>query len=106
MKNVPMKELQEKVDFYIQQNGGYWSPLSMLASIMEELGEISRELNAFENFKPKKTKDSSFKEKLREEMGDSLFSLICLANYFQIELDQALLEVIKKYETRDQGRFT
>ena len=100
-----LKQLQHDVDEFIQEFGGYWSPLSMLASIMEELGEISREINALEKFKPRKDPNIDPRGKLPEEIGDCLFSLICLANSYQIDLDSALKSVVEKYRKRDSGRF-
>ncbi|MHA1519049.1 MAG: nucleotide pyrophosphohydrolase [Promethearchaeota archaeon] len=103
MANI--KQLQQDVDKFIQEFGGYWSPLSMLASIMEELGEISREINALEKFKPRKDLNTNPRDKLQDEIGDCLFSLICLANSYEIDLDSALKSVIDKYRKRDSGRF-
>ena len=39
------KEIQKRVDIWIREHGGYWSPLSMTCAIMEELGEVAREIN-------------------------------------------------------------
>ena len=50
-----MHLLQHKVDELVSKMGGYWSPLAMLASVTEEVGELAREINALEGFKPKKT---------------------------------------------------
>ena len=50
-----LDEIQKSVDIWIQQNGGYWSPLAMLAAVMEELGEVSRELLHITSTKVKKT---------------------------------------------------
>ena len=72
-------EIQEMVDKWIHEHGGYWPPLSMICAAMEELGEIAREINSLEGYKPKKPglKDS----RLGEELADLLYSTICIANH-------------------------
>lgn len=46
MKNSSLKQVQKMVDDWINQfEEGYWPPLSMLASLMEEVGELAREIN-------------------------------------------------------------
>ncbi|MEM1767373.1 MAG: hypothetical protein QXD86_05460, partial [Candidatus Bathyarchaeia archaeon] len=46
---MTIKQAQKIVDEWINQfEEGYWPPLSMLASLMEEVGELAREINAME----------------------------------------------------------
>ena len=98
-----LKEIQEMVDKWIREHGGYWSSLSMVCAIMEELGEVAREINSLKGYKPKKPglKNS----KLGEELADLLFSIICLANHNKIDLDKELTNVFNKYSERDSTRF-
>ena len=98
-----LENIQNEVDDWIKNHGGYWSPLSMLASIMEEVGEISREINHLEGFKPRKPTEKE--GELSQEVGDLLFSVICLANYYKINLNEEIESVIKKYTKRDADRF-
>ena len=42
---MEFKGKQKEVDDWISEHGGYWPPLSMLARLMEECGELSREIN-------------------------------------------------------------
>ncbi|MHA1804334.1 MAG: nucleotide pyrophosphohydrolase [Promethearchaeota archaeon] len=98
-----LKEFQAKIDEWIASHGGYWPPLSMVVSIMEELGEIAREINHLEGFKPKKA--SEVPSSLGEELADLMFSIICLANHYKIDLTAYLNNVIKKYDKRDKNRF-
>jgi NTP pyrophosphatase (non-canonical NTP hydrolase) len=109
MADLTFKTAQKKVDDWITSfEEGYWTPLSMLASITEELGELAREVNAHEGFKPKKKERSGeeIKENIGYELGDLMFSIICVANYFRIDLEDYLLKVIKKYDERDSERWT
>jgi NTP pyrophosphatase (non-canonical NTP hydrolase) len=98
-----IKEIQKTVNTWIIQHGGYWSPLSMISAIIEELGEVAREVNSLEGYKPKKL--NSLNVNLGQEMADLLFSIICLANYYKIDLGQEFEETIKKYSERNSTRF-
>ncbi len=98
-----LKEIQERVDKWIHEHGGYWSSLSMVCAITEELGEVAREINSLEGYKPKKSGLKNLK--LGEELADLLFSIICLANHCKIDLDTELSNVFKKYTERDSTRF-
>jgi len=96
-------EIQKRVDQWIKEHGGYWTPLAMFTSIIEECGELAREINYLEGFKPKKPTEKE--GNLGEELADLLFSVICLANHYKIDLDEKLNQVLKKYTTRDANRF-
>ena len=98
-----LDKIQQSVDEWVQQNGGYWSPLGMLAAILEELGEISRELLHSTSIKPKKENDPP--QSLETELGDLFFAVICMANAYGISLDTAIANSIKKYVKRDAHRF-
>lgn len=95
-----MKDLQKKVDALIMEFGGYWSPFKMLAALMEEIGELSNEILAVEG-----VKGNGSEESLREEIGDVLFALTCIANYYGIDLSKALESTITKYKERDTPRW-
>ena len=104
-KGKTLKEIQEIVDEWINQfEEGYWHPLSQLARLTEELGELARVVNHLYGEKPKKLSEK--KQKLEEEMGDVLFTLICLANSQGVDLEKALDRIIKKIDKRDVNRWT
>ena len=98
-----IKNIQEKIDDWIKNHGGYWPPFAMLSAITEELGELAREINDLEGFKPKKSKKK--KGSLGEELADLLFSIICVANHYDIDLTSSLERVILKFTKRDANRF-
>lgn len=101
-----LKEIQKVIDEWILKHGGYWPPLSMLSGIIEELGELSREINYLEGFKPKKSLKPPKKESfIGEELGDLLFSIICLANHYKVDLNEKVHKTFKKYFKRDATRF-
>ena len=96
--------IQKSVDEWIQQNSGYWSPLGMLAAVMEELGEVSREMLHITSTKVKKASEP-FKS-LETELGDLFYAIICIANSYNISLDTAIQKSMNKYQSRDKERFT
>ncbi len=101
--SLTFDEAQKDVDDYISQfEEGYWPELTILARLVEEVGELSRELN---NLHGEKKRKSSDKKELEMEIGDILFSLICLSNKMDIDLDESFNSVLNKYRERDQGRW-
>ena len=95
---------QKKIDDSLQPLAKpYWDPLSQLARIIEEVGEVSRILNDKYGDKPKK-KDEVL-EDLADELADIIFATICLANSEGIDLDPAMKRAIAKLHTRDKDRY-
>lgn len=107
MKKTPptLPDLQARVDAWISQwDEGYFSPLSNLARLTEELGELARALNHLHGDKPPKSTEG--KGNPAEELADMLFVMLALANSLDIDLDEALNQVFQKYNVRDADRFT
>jgi len=101
---LTFRESQKKVDAWIGQfEEGYWPPLAMFASLVEEVGELGREINSLEGYKRKRSVTSS---SLESELGDVIFSLICVANHFKVDLEDAFLKSLDKYSKRDATRWT
>ena len=102
MTHVEIKEAQKQVDDWISQfEDGYWPPLSQLAALVEEVGETAREINHIEGSKTKR----SGKDNLESELGDVLFALICLANSYDISLEDSFKKTMSKYDKRDKTRW-
>ena len=102
---LTLKQAQKIVDDWINQfEEGYWPPLSMLGSLVEEVGELAREINAREKIKKKKQAEPE--KDIGLEMADVLFSLICLANHYGVDLESKFKEAIKKHSHRDANRWT
>ena len=102
-EDLSLKEYQKKIDKWILNHGGYWPPLSMFSAIVEEVGELAKEINHLEGFKPKKSGKTEIK--LGEELADVIFAIICVANYYKIEINNELDLVIEKFTKRDSKRF-
>lgn len=102
---MDLREAQARVDAWIGQfEEGYWPPLAMLARLVEEVGELSREVNHRFGHKPKKPDEPE--QDLAMELADILFVLICFANDQHIDLAHALDRVLEKYRIRDSDRWT
>jgi NTP pyrophosphatase (non-canonical NTP hydrolase) len=101
---INLREMQLQVDSWVSQfDPAYWPPLSMLAQISEEVGELARNLNNEYGGRVKKDADNI--KGIREEICDIMFGLICLANSHNIDLDQAWKETISKRCNRDKDRY-
>lgn len=99
-----MKDIQKQVDQWISQYKiGYFKPLEILARLTEETGELAREVNHL--FGPKKKKPSEETQELGDEIGDIIFTLACLANSLNIDLDTHFKRVMDKYYGRDKNRW-
>lgn len=102
---MPLKDAQARVDAWISQfQEGYFEPLTNLARLTEEVGELARELNHRYGQKTKKKEEPE--GDLPLELADILFVLICLANREGIDLDEAFDRMMRKVEERDRDRWT
>lgn len=101
---MELKEAQAQVDAWISQfEEGYWPPLVNLARLMEEVGELAREMN--HRFGAKTKKPEEPEQDLALELADILFVLLVMANQQKIDLSDALQEVLEKYRLRDHDRW-
>jgi NTP pyrophosphatase (non-canonical NTP hydrolase) len=100
-----LKEIQQEVDEYIGQfKEGYFKPLTMLARMTEEVGELAREVNHQFGEKPKKPSEKE--NTIANELGDIIFVVTCFANSLNIDLEEAYNQVMEKFRTRDANRWT
>ncbi|HET9948537.1 MAG TPA: nucleotide pyrophosphohydrolase [Longimicrobiales bacterium] len=100
-----LKDAQARVHEWISQfEEGYWPPLSNLARLTEEVGELAREMNHRFGHKPKRADEPE--QDLAIELADVLFVLLVIANEQGIDLEEALERVLEKYRTRDAERWT
>jgi NTP pyrophosphatase (non-canonical NTP hydrolase) len=100
-----LQQLQQLVDAWISQfEEGYFHPLTNMARLSEEVGELAREVNHRFGQKTKKPEEPA--GDLAMEMADILFVLICMANREGIDLDEAFERMMSKVEARDEHRWT
>ena len=102
MKEITIREAQKMVDDWIKTYGvRYFSELTNMAVLTEEVGELARIM-------ARKYGDQSFKEgekqDLGDEMADVLWVLMCLANQTGVDLTEALKKNLEKKTSRDKKR--
>ena len=100
---MTIEEAQREVDNWIQTKGvRYFSELTNMAVLTEEVGELARLVS-------RKYGDQSFKEsdkgrELGDEIADVLWVLICIANQTGVDLTDAFKKNLEKKNTRDATR--
>ena len=103
MQEITISQLQNDVDHWIKTIGvRYFSELTNLAILTEEVGELARIM-------ARKYGDQSFKanesqDTLADEMADVLWVLVCLANQTGVNLTDAIQKNIEKKTNRDKTR--
>ena len=100
---MTIKQAQTDVDTWIKTIGvRYYSELTNLGILMEEVGELSRIMVRM--YGDQSFKESDKNKELSEEMADILWVLICLANQTGVDLTEALQKSIEKKTIRDKER--
>jgi NTP pyrophosphatase (non-canonical NTP hydrolase) len=101
----PLTELSAEVDAWIRQVGvRYFSPLTNMAILSEEVGEVARIMAR--RYGEQSEKESDRDRDLGEELSDVLFVVFCLANQTGTDLQQAWKERMRAKTARDRDRFT
>jgi NTP pyrophosphatase (non-canonical NTP hydrolase) len=100
---MTLEEAQQKVDNWIKTYGvRYFSPLTNMAVLTEEVGEVARIISrqyGEQSFKP-----SDKDRNLADELSDVLWVVICLANQTGINLTEAFEKNLLKKTSRDSLR--
>ena len=100
---MTLQEAQQKIDQWIKSTGvRYFSELTNMAILTEEVGEVARLMSRMYG-------DQSFKEtdkdkNLSDELADVLWVLICIANQTGVDLTQAMQRNLEKKNNRDSQR--
>ena len=100
---MTLQEAQQQVDQWIHTHGvRYFSELTNMAILTEEVGELARIMArqyGDQSFKPTETK-----KEMAEELADVLWVLLCIANQTGVDLTQALHNSFEKKTLRDKDR--
>ena len=100
---ITIEAAQAQVDHWIKTIGvNYFSELTNLGVLMEEVGELSRLM--VRQYGDQSFKNTEANADLGDEMADVLFVLICLANQTGVDLTKALEKNIQKKTSRDKER--
>jgi NTP pyrophosphatase (non-canonical NTP hydrolase) len=103
MNDITLKEAQQMVDRWIKTVGvRYFSELTNLGILMEEVGELSRLM--VRTYGEQSFKETDKGKDLGDEMADVLWVLICLANQTGVDLTEALQKNFEKKNLRDAQR--
>ena len=99
---MSMQELQDDIDTWVRTIGvRYFSELTNLGILMEEVGEVARIMT-------RRYGDQSFKENEKNDLGDELadvlFVLTCIANQTGVDLTEAVRSNLEKKTRRDKDR--
>lgn len=101
---MSLSNIQKEVDEWTNQfKLPYWKPHEILARLIEEVGELAREVNHI--YGPKKKKSTEETKEMEDEIADIIFTLACLANSHKINLDEAFKRVMDKCYKRDNNRY-
>lgn len=100
---LTLPQLQRVVDEWIKQIGvAYFSELTNLAQLMEEVGELARIISR--TYGEQSFKAGEHPSDLSDELADVMFVLVCLANQTGVDLQQAMRDNLLKKTNRDQHR--
>ena len=102
-QNISITEAQQMVDQWIKTIGvRYFSELTNLAMLTEEVGELARIISR--TYGDQSFKKSDEGKNLSDEIADVLWVLICLANQTGVDLNKAFIKNIEKKTLRDKDR--
>ena len=100
---MTISEAQQQVDDWIKTTGvRYFSELTNMAILTEEVGEVARLMSRI--YGDQSFKESDKDKKLSDELADVLWVLICIANQTGIDLTEALQKNFEKKTNRDGER--
>jgi NTP pyrophosphatase (non-canonical NTP hydrolase) len=100
---MTIDEAQKRVDEWIRTTGvRYFSELTNMAILTEEVGEVSRIIAR--RYGEQSEKESDSNKDLGDELADVLWVVICLANQTGVDLTKALEKNFEKKDQRDKDR--
>ncbi len=100
---MTIEEAQKEVDNWIKTIGvRYFSELTNMAILTEEVGELARIMAR--TYGDQSFKKSDLEKNLGDEMADVLWVLLCLANQTGIDLTEAFRKNLEKKTNRDKDR--
>lgn len=100
---MDIKNAQEAVDRWIKEHGvRYFDPLTNMALLTEEVGEVARIIAR--RYGQQSEKESDTTRDLGEELSDVVFVVMCLANQAGIDLSSAFYRKMEIKATRDHDR--
>lgn len=100
---MTLQQAQQEVDHWIKTYGvRYFSELTNMAVLTEEVGELARIMAR--RYGDQSEKESDRGKDLGDEMADVLWVLLCLANQTGVNLTEAFAKNMEKKTQRDKDR--
>ena len=100
---MTLKDAQTRVDQWINTTGvRYFDPLTNMAMLSEEVGEVARVIARRYGEQSEKPSDKT--KDLADELADVLWVVICLANQTGVDLTEAFRKNLEKKTARDKDR--
>jgi NTP pyrophosphatase (non-canonical NTP hydrolase) len=100
---MTIEAAQQRVDAWINTTGvRYFSELTNMAILTEEVGEVARLMSRL--YGDQSFKESDKHKELSDELADVLWVLMCIANQTGINLTEALEKNFEKKNIRDANR--
>ena len=102
---MSLEQIQKDVEKWTGQfDPQYWPTYEILARLVEEVGELGREINHLYGTKKKKSNEPD--NNLGQELSDILFTLVCMANLHDVNLQEEWNKMMEqKHYGRDQNRY-
>ncbi len=94
---MTIQKLQNKIREFSKEHSLDSAPEYKILDTVSELGEVAKEMLKMTNYGKGK---AEFREEMKSEVGDLLYSVITIANSLGVDLEKAVDEVIAKYERR------
>jgi|GEM_PF-158811 len=102
-QNLTLPQVQDQVDMWIKSVGvRYFSPLTNMALLTEEVGEVARLMSRL--YGDQSFKKNEEKKSLADELADVFFVLVCIANQTEVDLQKAFVANMAKKNKRDLTR--
>ncbi|MFC1682153.1 nucleotide pyrophosphohydrolase [Nanoarchaeota archaeon] len=101
---MEFNKIQKDVDDWVSQYKiKYFPPLAIMTQLIEECGELAREVN--NRFGPRTKKSPEDTADIESELADIIFAVVCMANSQNIDLKKAWEKKMDKQYGRDKDRF-
>jgi NTP pyrophosphatase (non-canonical NTP hydrolase) len=102
-ENITIRDAQSEVHTWITKYGvRYFSELTNMAILTEEVGEVARIISR--KYGEQSSKNNEPESDLGDELADVLWVVICLANQTGVDLTEAFVKNMEKKTERDQLR--
>ena len=97
-------EMQKQVAEFVTQHELGIDVVHRVLDLVSEVGELSKEVLKATDYGKQTFRPDATNGNWQEELGDVLFSLICVANATDVDLERSLAAVLEKYRRRIQSK--